>query len=549
MKTTRKNLPLLQLVSNKKIDTMSSMKLHLIGFGVLVLLFIGTIFLRSDEFNRDMGGRHEWITAHSLTTMEIWDKNGGPSAFGFNPVYSYPEAIQLKRQAMGGVKGENGLHYYTSYPPFAFIFGYYATQLMGGPSVDSIRVLNYLIHFACGFILFLILYELMPDKKRFNLAGVIAATLYFYSTGFLWGHGFLYFSDMLEQLLIILCIYVLIRFWKGKFKKNIYGYGLLFLVFFLATYTEWLGLFFSFFTGLAFLLFFFIKKNKSFLFGFFTVGLAASLALGTTVLQYSSIGGWDQLVEVSTKKYNIRSGRVVDDPNHKLHIDNEETHDLMRRAFDMNYKNIQNIIGAVGIAFVPFLFIGKLRRRMTDIQLPILVISLLLLSLICHYYIFFNFNALHSFSGLKTGMFITLIISILVLYIYQSMPNVKAMAICAVLISGFVVFKMYGELDRYKSAAAKGYHDLATPARTIGELNDPNKGVFANVPFHAVNLYYSKRDWFWIRDTATVSTFMTFFKLEEADYFHIEGGKVTEKLEYRSENKQAILLNKEVISH
>ena len=528
---------------------MSKRRVHFIGLIAVAILFVGTIFVRSNEFERDMGGRHEWITAHSLITMEIWREHGGPSAFGFNPVYSYPDCINFPRPAMGGVTDENGLHYYTSYPPFAFIFGYYATQIMGGPSVKTIRILNYVIHLSCAILLFLIFYELGFNKKRFNFAGLAIAGMYLYSTGFLYGHGLLFFCDMLEQILVIGIIYLVVRFAKNRIKNLKLYYIGLFALFFLATYTEWLGLFFSFFAGLGFLLIFFIKKEKRFLMSFLIIGIASSLALGTTIMQYSSIAGWDELKEISTQKYNIRSGRVVNDPKLQLHIENSETHNLLERGLAENYKTLQNLIGAFGILFIPFVILRKFRNRMKGWRVPMGIILLLLLSVLTHYYVFFNFNALHAFSGMKTGLLISFVVAVLIMLIIQSMPDFKFRMIAGIVITGFLIFKLPGEFKRYEKYSNHTYMNLASPARTIGEYQDPNVAIFANAPFHPINLYYSKRDWFRAMDTSTVSVFMTYFEVEEADYFILDGDKVKERQRYQKYDDEFKLIDQEWINN
>jgi hypothetical protein len=73
----------------------------------------------------------------------------------------------------------------------------------------------------------------------------------------------------------------------------------LFIVFFLASYTEWLGLLSAFFTGLFFFIKAIVTKNKTLFLPFVSIGLGASLALGLTIYQYSTINGWSELKAVS----------------------------------------------------------------------------------------------------------------------------------------------------------------------------------------------------------------------------------------------------------
>ena len=112
----------------------------------------------------------------------------------------------------------------------------------------------------------------------------------------------------------------------------------------------------------------------------------------------------------------------------------------------------------------------------------------------------------------------------------------------------FLIYKMPGEFKRYEKFANIPYLKLAGPAKVIGEYQDPEVGIFANVPFHPINLYYSKRDWFRAMDTATVSGFMTFFEVEEADYFIIDGETVTERRRYQKSGEDFRLVDQEWIN-
>jgi hypothetical protein len=97
---------------------------------------------------------------------------------------------------------------------------------------------------------------------------------------------------MLVQPLFIGGMILTIKYLKNDFKRKWLILASLFFVFFLASYTEWLGLLSAFFTGLFFLIKAIISKNKTHLLPFFSIGLGASLALGLTMYQYSTINGW-----------------------------------------------------------------------------------------------------------------------------------------------------------------------------------------------------------------------------------------------------------------
>jgi hypothetical protein len=83
-------------------------KFDLIGIGIILFLFLISFQVRKENLAAPMGRHHEWITAHSLITAEIWEENGGPSNFGFNPVYTHQGIGSAYRRALGGVSAKNG---------------------------------------------------------------------------------------------------------------------------------------------------------------------------------------------------------------------------------------------------------------------------------------------------------------------------------------------------------------------------------------------------------------------------------------------------------
>ncbi|MBK9190197.1 MAG: hypothetical protein IPM77_01175 [Crocinitomicaceae bacterium] len=99
-------------------------KYHLIGISAIVVLFFISVSIRQENFSVPLSRHHEWITAHTLITCEIWEKNGGPSAYHFSPVYTYPGEGNIRRKMLGGVVDDKGEVYYVSYPPFSFLFAY-----------------------------------------------------------------------------------------------------------------------------------------------------------------------------------------------------------------------------------------------------------------------------------------------------------------------------------------------------------------------------------------------------------------------------------------
>ena len=182
---------------------LSSNKGHLASVLIVFTLFICSIFARQVQLRLPISSNMDWISAHTLMTCEIWDEAGGPQNFGFNPVYSYDGNGSKAIAAFGGVMDDKRDQYYVSYPPLAFIYAYYSTKLFGGPDIYSLKTSNLILHFFCTLVLLLIIRELsQTPRSQISIAALFVAFLYLFSTGTLWMHGILFFSDMLVQLFL-----------------------------------------------------------------------------------------------------------------------------------------------------------------------------------------------------------------------------------------------------------------------------------------------------------------------------------------------------------
>lgn len=523
-------------------------KFHCMGLLTVVVLFIITVQLRRESLSVPLSRHHEWITAHTLITCEIWEKNGGPSAYHFSPVYTYPGEGNQKRRALGGVVDSNGDVYYVSYPPFAFIFAYYATSFLGGPDTDSIRVLSLSIHLFCGLLIYLIalLFAGEENKNQFSIAGVIGAFLYLFSTGNLWAHGNLYFADMLVQLFVISGIYLLIRFYQKRYRRELLMLCLLSVCFFLATYTEWLGLFLSFFAGTALLAVYFFTREFRFIKAFLAIGISASMALGLTVWQYSSIAGWEQFKEVSLAKYDERSGHESQEltPN-AFTLDNDEAYHFMISRVDQFYKMAENFVGICGIILLVLILIPNTRRRMDHYRSAVLAVSLLGVSILLHYMLFFNFNSLHDFSSLKTGFLFILLVTVFIALSEAALPiGFRALLFAALAYLG--VTKGIDSVNRYYDVfpiAETDWNRMETGA-AMRELASPNQAVFTNISANPELVYAAGHNVFPLTDTSQIGKMMMYYENDSGQYYHHLDSRLTYVLEFRMQNDKPVFYNR-----
>ncbi|MFI5150415.1 MAG: hypothetical protein ACHQRM_11830 [Bacteroidia bacterium] len=388
---------------------------------LLLFLFTGSVMLRFENMDKPLGRHHEWITAHTLITLSIWDAEG-LKAHHFSPVYTYAGKSNAGIDMLGGVIDKNGRCYYTSYPPFAFLFPYLVLHPLGvPPSVKALQILNLLIHFFCALGIFLIMYHVYDKKmgEHTFLPGLIGFTLYIFSYGNLWFHMNLWFADILMQLFFIYGILLYLKIRKGGTSSR--HFWLLGLVCFLGVYTEWLGLMLVMTLGSIELIRAIQKKTGYRLFIFLSgVGIGA---LALTLWQYSSISGFSAFWEAAKTKYLIRSGfqdRSISE--YGFNITNPDSYGKMDGNYNGNYLAIVNLLGIFAMLFIA---VCIYRRRYFLNGKEGALLLLILTPILLHHLIFFNFNVVHDFSTLKTSfLLITLacILSRRILLFFESLP-------------------------------------------------------------------------------------------------------------------------------
>ncbi|MBK9190198.1 MAG: hypothetical protein IPM77_01180 [Crocinitomicaceae bacterium] len=421
-------------------------------------------------------------------------------------------------------------------------------KIFGGPNTQSIRNLNLVIHFFCTILLYLIAVSLKSSeqKNQISIAGLTASFLYLFACGNLWMHGNLYFADMLVQLFVIASIYLIVRFVKKQYQHEWIILSLLTLTFFLATYTEWLGLFLAFFSGLFFFIFWIIKRSKRYLKAFLLTALAASLALVTTITQYSSIAGWDKLKAVSMNKYGERSGhQAAEETPNRFSIDNHEAFDFMIGRLDDFYKMPENFVGIFGILFLVTVLIPNARRRIENAGAGGLIVGLIAFSVLLHYYLFFNFNSLHDFSSLKTG-FLLILATLVFISLIESALSINFRLIVFVLAVYLSVDKGIESVESYKETfplSEVDWNRIAT-GKAMREHGRKDAAIYMNISSNPELVLEAGHNVFPLKDTADIRTSMEFFGNSQAQYYHHQGSQLEYILEYELIDNQFRLLGR-----
>src|SRR4051812_17691331 len=91
----------------------------------IVLLFAFSVLIRQSLFDRELTADHEWLSAHTLITLQLW--NAVPvSIHHFNLLYTFlsPADRFIDDLWTAGVPDGSGRFYYISMPELAFLTPY-----------------------------------------------------------------------------------------------------------------------------------------------------------------------------------------------------------------------------------------------------------------------------------------------------------------------------------------------------------------------------------------------------------------------------------------
>lgn len=379
---------------------------------ILLVLAITSVVIRLPNLNRPLSDHHEWLTAHTLITLDIW-KSQGAGKYFFAPVYTFPGELNknISNEGLGGIKDKSGNYYYVSYPPFSFILPYFIFNLTGlSPSILGLQILNVLIHLTSAFLVFHLTVELLSRKRDREkiIGGLVSYTLYLYSPIYLWFGQNVYFAEILGQFFLVLFIFLFIKFINLSIRKPVHILILGLTTFFLI-YTDWTLLVMI----IPFLMLTKIKfgewKDYSILIMGCVLGIICGLML--TYYQYSNIAGPDILFSSLIRKYEVRSGMDTGGKSgFGLNLTNVGSYRNLLENFKLSYQYILVLLVILGSMFyaVSDVKIKKLKGNNTVSFMVTLFISVAL-----HHILFFNFTVSHDFSLLKSGIWLSVLTGII----------------------------------------------------------------------------------------------------------------------------------------
>ena len=386
---------------------------------ILLALFSLSILIRLPALDRPLSYHHEWLTAHSLVTMQIWHEDGIQSHL-FLPIMSYNNPADKHISNDARIEDQNGNYYYTSYPPLTWVLPYLTlSALQISPDVLPLQAFNLGLHLInCAGIYLTIAYLTRKDYPgKINTAAVVAFSAYLFSMGTLWYHSNVYYAETLVQTFFIYGIYLATRYATSDLgKKYLLVFG---IDVFLMTETEWLS---GFFVASLLLYYLLDRKNKKIKKLFIAAAAASILALTLTLIQYSQINGLNDYVNIFTQRITKGSGITATD---QAQTTLPETITVILTHYKNSYWPIilTTIIFAATTLIKQKTTINKKTiREYADKHKPeILTAYLALLPPILHHLTSLHFTYVHESAVLKTAPFITILLGLL----YQQATNKK----------------------------------------------------------------------------------------------------------------------------
>lgn len=411
------------------------MRLSQLSFACLLGLFALSIAIRSPHINRPLSTNYEWVTAHTLVTLEIW-KEEGMLTHGMRPIYTFPNPNDhYIKCPISGISDDAGNYYYVSYPPFAFIFPHVVFKTLGiAPNVLTLQSLNLFLHFLCALVLYLLIGNLLPansKQRSISIPALIGAAIYIFSPLPLWHHANVYFADILVQLFFIAGLYLSHRilFAPGN-RTNGWLATMLFATLFLMAYTEWIGFLFGICLAVIALLY---RKHTQYSMQVAWIAFFALLTSGLlTLFQYSTISGVADFIDIALNRYSERSGHLGKNQFYQLNA-----HLYLGQLYLRNYFPQFVIVAFLG------LMMWIVKPPKTGLKITEKAVLLLaLLPTLVHHIVLFEFTLVHDMALVKTCIFLSLLSAIMLYRVQTAKLSQEGIAIKVVPL--FVIVSMLG---------------------------------------------------------------------------------------------------------
>jgi hypothetical protein len=277
-----------------------------LAFGIVLILFLVSIFIRLPSLNRPISKHYEFNSAVVLINIISWREAGGGSRFHFTPVLNFQHpGDKLPPNNLNIDKDGNSV--YLSFGPGWYVIPYFFYQLFHLPAIPIyLEILNLLFHLAAVILFFYLMEFLLPSGQVRKYFMVTAGCCFMiFSPGMLWflGNGYVNTGIMLPIVLAVLLL--LLPMLQNTSRITAGRLSALFLLIILLLYIDWYILFLCFLSLLVALL----KWRKYNQYGPLLLVLLLSIVTGTALIffQFASHMGWQAVIDYWLSRSSERS--------------------------------------------------------------------------------------------------------------------------------------------------------------------------------------------------------------------------------------------------
>jgi hypothetical protein len=363
----------------------------------LLVLFAITVGLRWGNLGRPLSDSMEWDTAHSLVTLDCWER-GGALRHKLCLLQSY--ALPADKFVMnGGMRAMNeaGDGYYISAPPFYLIAPYAFLKLLGQPvTVFGLQAFNMLVHGVTAWFFYLAIAAALRSLAYGRQVALVAATLFLLMPGPLWFFSNSYGWSNFWQVFWSIGCYFAVRTTQALSEGRPPGRALagLAIATALATYSEFHGALFAASVGFYWLLTGRLRTREGWRCTL-VVAAAAAFPIAVTAIQYALFTG-----------VNLGAVRGVAQLRSNWH-DHDMDYGLLLASYLQAYGSLW-LLGAALLAAMVKVGPGRLREGLKGSGGGALLLFLVL-PVVVHHWLFLQWTAHHNCTMIKSSMAFALI--------------------------------------------------------------------------------------------------------------------------------------------
>lgn len=517
-------------------------KFKTINISIFVVLFIISILLRSPFFAEPFGKHHEWLTAVTLRTMEIYDQQGIVNS-GFAILTTYPNGANRYIQNNSTIPDKNGNMYYISYPSFFVVFPYLVFKALG-ISIGQLQIIFFgiFLHLISCIFVYLIISLLTLRQQKINMPSLIGVFVMLFTASTLWFTSSVYFADTLIQPIIISATYFLLKIIKNERSENSkYYIGIIAVLSLLGGLTDWLM-----YVWAVVVCLYCVKNYKlpNMLKCIITIILSLTASLSLYIIQLATVVKKDEALKWIIAKFNQRTGYQG---GRVLQLSLEGWGNLFNN-FELNYSIY---IFIASIALILMLIIWNIKifpekikifkffkknieeNNQMYVKLEKSAIFLSLLPVLVHLIVLFDFSVIHDFATLKFSFPLSIICALTyhMFHIMASRDRNASIALkffCAVIVfaSIFSVISYYGLNFRISDPSYKEIGEYVKNTAKSDEV------VFFSDALDIVPcpqlVYYSKRNIALLRSKISPSKLKDTTK--EGTIVNLDGAKTLIKM-------------------